>query len=162
VWIPQGGPKRSGQNIDGSGQHSGDPGGEAAERIFNKIRGEPELRGLDEQKLKRVHDELRGALSGFSTTPQEDAQLQQSLSPEDEYYKQEIARWKKLTPFENIETWPPDEQRDFIDSVNAASAGQPRQQRPKQLARPQQEKPWSSDEFWNNPEELKKYTSKKL
>lgn len=153
MWIPQSGPKkRSGQSVDGSGQHSGDPGGDAADRIYTKILGEPELQGLDEQKLKRVYDELRGALSGFNTTPKEDAQLEQSSSPEDEYYKQEIARWKKTPPFQNIDTWPPDQQRDFIDSVNSASGGQPRQRRPKQLAVPQRQPFAGDDEYLNDPE----------
>ena len=155
MWIPQGGPKRSGQSVDGSGQHSGDPGGELATRIYNKILAEPELQGLDEQKLKRVYDELKGALSGFSTSPKEDALLEQSSSPEDEYYKQEIARLKKMPGLENIDRWTTDQQRDLIDSVNAASEGRPfvpRAKQRQQSAQPQRKPFAGDDEYLNDPE----------
>ena len=86
---------------------SPDPGADQAERIVQALRRVPGLEYWslwnDPQKLKRFTDEMRGALSGYDTTPHEDARLRQES----------------------------------------------------------EEKPFSSDEFWNS-DEPQKYTRRKL
>lgn len=58
-----------------------DPGDDQAERIVRALRRTPGLEYLpiwsDPQKLKRFTDEMRASLSGYDTTPHEDALLRQ-------------------------------------------------------------------------------------
>jgi hypothetical protein len=51
----------------------------------------------------------------------------------------------------------------FIDGLRDNLAGiDTTQQEDSRLRQESEEKPFSSDEFWGNPEEQKKYTTKKL
>jgi hypothetical protein len=55
----------------------------------------------------------------------------------------------------------PEKRRDFVDGLRDALSGQSKDTTAEEDARLRQEspeeKPWNQDEFFNNPEEMKKY-----
>lgn len=111
----------------------------------------------DSQQTKRLNDEIRMALSAKGTTPEQDALLRQE-SPE---APEEENDWAMRTAKDMQKANPqwvlwsdPRKRQEFIQGLRERQAGgREAQQQPQQEP---QEQPFSSEKFWNNPEEVQR------
>jgi hypothetical protein len=148
-------------NVDISQRTAEGPGDtDWAGKAMKVLRGSPELAGMpalkNEVMSKRLEDLLRDAHSGYDTTPEEDALLKQGWPEADEYTEQAERTTRDL---ERSGKFPaqfadPGKRTEFVEGLARRLRGEtdaPQKRQPQG-----QEKPFSSDEFWGNPDELQK------
>jgi hypothetical protein len=89
-------------DVDYTQRTADGPGDDDAERIVKLLRRVPGLEfwnlWSDPQKVKRFTDEMRGALSGYDTSPHDDALLRQESEEK---------------PFSSDEFWNSDEPKQY-------------------------------------------------
>jgi hypothetical protein len=152
-------------NVDISQRTAEGPGDtDWAGKAMKVLRGSPELAGMpalkNEVMSKRLEDLLRDAHSGYDTTPEEDALLKQGWPEADEYTHQAEMTIRDLERSDAFkysgQFADPGKRREQVEGLaerlrNPNGNGK----KPTRLQEPA-EKPFSSDEFWSNPEELKR------
>jgi hypothetical protein len=133
-------------------------------------RNSPRSVQNDPVKSKRLDDSVRESMAAYDTTPEEDALLRQARPEQSDDDHESIIRmlkqfhphgfWnvgsKRVPAYQHI--WGDPESEKRLRAVLADGTGTANQQ--------SQEPPKSQlqldNEFWNNPEEMKKYTTRKL
>jgi hypothetical protein len=151
-------------NVDISQRTADGPGDtDWASKAMKMLRGSPELAGMpalqDEVMSKRLEDLLGDSNAGYDTTPQEDALLRQSQPEPDEYTEQAERMTRSMERSDAFkhsgQFSDPNMRREFVEGLAERLRGGDGNRMPVQPQEPE-EKPFSSEKFWSNPEEMKR------
>lgn len=164
-YGPSGGGITAPNNVDISQRTAEGPGNtDWAAKAMRVLRRSPELAGMpalqDKVMSKRLSDLLSDAEAGQGTTPEEDSLLRQETPPAADdpiirMLKEKFPHgfWNvgnnKVAAYQHIWGDPKSESR--LRAVLADGDGAVKEQPQDSV-----EKPFSSNEFWSNPEEIKR------
>lgn len=140
-------------------------GDDATENIVGAaLAARPKARSNDGVKAKRLEDNIRDAQAGYDTTPDDDSLLRQENIPSartNEPVPDESTDWAERT-VRSLQAGPmkhygmfadPVQRAKFVERLARSHRGGPATP---ETQPEEQEKPFSSNEFWNDPAELQK------